>query len=300
MIWGIDLGGTKIEGVVLDRQSNNQVILRKRLATEADRGYEHILHQIKKLIGEMSDEVGDRPEIIGIGTPGALDPHTRLLKNSNSTALNGKAFKTDLETLLGIPIKIANDANCFALAETRIGVVKDICPEAEVVFGVIMGTGVGGGVVVRGRVINGSQGIGGEWGHNFLDESGGECYCGKTGCVERVIAGPSLQRYYHEISGREKTLKEIVALGATGDPYAQQTLDRLVHFFGLGISAVINILDPDIIVLGGGVGNIEILYTKGVEAAAKHTFNTRFDTRIVKPKLGDSAGVFGAAFLVEE
>ena len=296
-IWGIDLGGTKIEGVVLDSNANS-VISRTRLATEAHQGYEHVLQRIKLLIDQIAHDVGHHPIRLGIGTPGAIDPHTHLLKNSNSTALNKKPFKKDLEQVLGIPIEMANDANCFALAEARMGIVQDINPKAKVVFGVIMGTGVGGGVVVNGQIINGNQGIAGEWGHNFLDDSGGQCYCGKIGCVERIISGPSLQRYYHEISGEQLALKEIMQLYQENNDYAKKTVERLIHFFGLGISSIINILDPEIIVIGGGVGNINLLYTKGVEEAAKYTFNTRFDTKIVKPKLGDSAGVFGAAFLV--
>lgn len=297
-IWGIDLGGTKIEGAVLSREDNS-VLVRKRLATEADQGYEHVLNRIKQLIDEIAAEVGHHPDQLGIGTPGSLDPHTHLLKNSNSTVLNHQPFKKDLEKVLDLPITIANDANCFALAEARMGVVQDINPYAQVVFGVIMGTGVGGGVVINGQVINGNQGIAGEWGHNFLDESGGKCYCGKIGCVECIISGTSLQRYYNEISGNQLTLKEIMKCYDEGENDAIKTVDRLIHFFGLGISNVINILDPEIIVLGGGVGNIDLLYTRGVEEAAKYTFNTRFDTKIVKPKLGDSAGVFGAAFLVK-
>lgn len=298
-LWGIDLGGTKIEGVVLKSEHDPEVLIRKRIATEADQGYEHVLSRIKLLIDQISEEIGEQPTTFGIGTPGAIDPPTGLLKNSNSQAINKKPFKKDLEALMGMPIAMANDANCFALAEARMGAVPDADPNAKVVFGVIMGTGAGGGVVVNNQIINGKQGIAGEWGHNFLDESGGPCYCGKSGCVETVIAGPSLERYYAEVSGEKKKLKEIIPLARTGeDPHAVATLDRLVHFFGLAISVVINILDPDVIVLGGGVGNIEELYTRGVEEAQKHVFNPRLDTQIIKPKLGDSAGVFGAAFLM--
>ena len=296
-LWGIDLGGTKIEGVVIDSVNISEVLCRTRIATEASKGYKHILNRIKELIDLMADEVKSSPSILGIGTPGNLDPQTRLLKNSNSTSLNGQPFKQDLEDLLGIEVKMANDANCFALAETKLGVVQDINPDAEVVFGVIMGTGVGGGIVVNGKVINGHQGIAGEWGHNFLDASGGKCYCGKTGCVETVISGPALERYYEQISGTSKKLKDIVTR-RDGDQHAAETLERLAHFFGLGISNIINILDPDVIVLGGGVGNIDILYSEGVKEAEKYTFNTSLKTPIVKPKLGDSAGVFGAALLV--
>lgn len=295
-LWGIDLGGTKIEGVVLRSPTEPEVLCRLRIPTESDKGYKHVLGRIDDLINMMADEVGFRPETLGIGTPGSLDPKSQLLKNSNSTSLNHQPFKRDLEDLIGIPIKIANDANCFALAEAKMGAVVDIAPEAEVVFGVIMGTGVGGGIVVNGKVINGSQGIAGEWGHNFLDESGGKCYCGKTGCVETIISGPALEKYYKKISAADKTLKEIVAQRDV-DLHARATIDRLIHFFGLSISCIINILDPQVIVLGGGVGNIDLLYTEGVKEAEKYTLNPKLETSIVKPKLGDSAGVFGAAFL---
>ncbi len=299
-LWGIDLGGTKIEGAVLRSKDDPTPIVRKRIDTEGIKGYEHVLNNIKRLIDMLTDEVGERPDIIGIGTPGAMDPSTGLLKNSNSQAINKKPFKKDLETLLGIPTRMANDANCFALAEAKMGIVPEVDSKAEVVFGVIMGTGCGGGVVVNGHVINGKHGIGGEWGHNFLDESGGSCYCGKSGCMETIISGTGLENFYEKETGIRKRLKEIIPAARSGeDIHAVKTLDRLVHFFGLGISTIINVLDPDVIVLGGGVGNIEELYSRGVAEAEKYVFNPRMDTKIVKPKLGDSAGVFGAAFLCE-
>lgn len=296
-LWGIDLGGTKIEGVILESKENPAVIERMRIPTEGDQGYDHVLNRIKGLIDSMSEKAGITPTSLGIGTPGSIDPHTGLLKNSNSIHLNHQPFLRDLQGRLQIPVKIANDANCFALAEAKMGIVQDINPSAEVVFGVIMGTGVGGGLVINGKVINGHQGIAGEWGHNYLDDSGGDCYCGKKGCAERILSGPALQRYYQTISGKIETLKIITESANSGDPNSMQTIDRLIHFFGLGISTIINTIDPEVIVLGGGVGNIEALYSRGIEEAKKHTFNTRFDTQIVKPKLGDSAGVFGAAFL---
>ena len=187
-LWGIDLGGTKIEGIVLKSKDDPEVLLRKRIDTEANQGYEHVVGRIKMLIDQLADEVGERPKTLGMGTPGAIDPPTGLLKNSNSQSINNKPFLKDLEALLGIPIVMANDANCFALAETQMGIVPEVDPEAKVVFGVIMGTGCGGGVVVNGQVINGKHGIGGEWGHNFLDASGGTCYCGKSGCAEKIIS----------------------------------------------------------------------------------------------------------------
>jgi len=297
-LWGLDLGGTKMEGVILESRANPRVLHRLRIPTEAGKGYEHIVGQVAKLIEMLSAESGLKPLSVGIGHPGTLDPNTGVIKNANTTALNGKPFNVDLEKKLGVPVRLANDANCFAVAEALLGRVPDVLPNAEVVFGVILGTGVGGGWVIHGKVINGRQGIGGEWGHNFLDESGGPCYCGRTGCVETVISGPALEKFYEKLTLRHLPLRDIVAAAETGDdPAAAQTMDRLIHFFGKAIAVVINIMDPDAIVLGGGVGNIERLYTDGVAEAQKYLFNTRIDTVFLKPELGDSAGVFGAALL---
>ncbi len=297
-IWGIDLGGTKIEAVCMEKLDPESIISRQRIPTEADKGYVHILDQIARLIDMVSKESGSSPKKVGIGTPGALDPFTNTMKNSNSTVLNGKPFKKDLEEKLSIPIHMSNDANCFALAEARMGAVQKQHPDAKVVFGIIMGTGVGGGIVVDGKVLHGKQGIAGEWGHNYLDESGGPCYCGKTGCVETIISGTGLQKYYKQISGVEKKLPNIVEDHYQGrDAYATRTIKRLIHYFGLGVSVVVNILDPDVIVVGGGVGNIDVLYTEGVQSIEKFVFNTRFRIPVIKPELGDSAGVFGAAAL---
>jgi len=297
-LWGIDLGGTKAEGVVLGLGGLSEILFRDRVPTGAEHGYQHILGQIKKLVDMMEQKMGYRPNKLGIGTPGTLDPKVGTMKGCNSECMNFQPMKSDLEKLLGLEIFIANDANCFALAEARMGVVKEKFPTAKVVFGVIMGTGVGGGLVVDGKVINGLHGIGGEWGHNFLDESGGPCYCGKSGCVEKVLAGPSLEKYYASNSGQPKRLKEIYDLYKSGDANATKTIQRMTHFFGLAISVITNIIDPDVIVIGGGVGNIDEIYTDGVESLKKYIFNNgRVETPIVKPSLGDSAGVFGAAYL---
>ncbi|MBK9336568.1 MAG: ROK family protein [Lewinellaceae bacterium] len=297
-LWGIDLGGTKIEGAVLESRENLKPLARQRIPTEANHGYEHILDQIATLVEMLAMETGRRPGRIGLGHPGTLDPNTGVVKNANTTALIGKPFDKDLERRLGVPVRLANDANCFAVAEALMGAAPEALPNAEVVFGVILGTGVGGGLVVRQKVINGRQGIAGEWGHNFLDESGGPCYCGKVGCVETLISGPALEKFYAQESGQRMHLRDIVVRSVAGsDPAAVATMDRLVHYFGKTIAVVINILDPDVIVLGGGVGNIDRLYTDGVAEAQKHLFNTRIDTVFLKPKLGDSAGVFGAALL---
>jgi fructokinase len=297
-VFGIDLGGTKIEGVVLPEKGSTNVISRHRLPTESGKGYGHILSQIKTLLEILEKESGQKAESLGICTPGTVDPTTGLHKNSNTTCLNGQNFKSDLSQLLEMPVFMANDANCFALAEATLGIVKEKAPDAKVVFGIIMGTGVGGGLVVNGQVINGRHGIGGEWGHNFLDESGGPCYCGLSGCVEKVIAGPSLEAYYQKISGKELNLKEIMENYAEGnDPFAQKTVERLIHFFGKAVAVLINILDPDAIVIGGGVGNIDLLYTEGRKEVEKYIFNPKLETLFFKPSLGDSAGVFGAAML---
>ena len=299
-LWGIDLGGTKVEGVVFDSVENPEVKSRLRVPTEADQGYEHVLQQIQKVVELMGQEVGHSPTKVGIGTPGSLDPPTQLMKNCNSVILNDKALLRDLENQLGIPVVMTNDANCFALAEARMGIVPDANPEARVVFGVIMGTGVGGGIVVNNKILYGRQGIAGEWGHTFLDDSGGPCYCGNVGCVEKIIAGPALEKYYESLTGEHIKLKEIMSnYSSGGDEAAQKTVARLLQFFGKGLANVIDILDPDAIVLGGGVGNIDLLYDQGVEEIKKYVFNTRLDTQILKPKLGDSAGVFGAALLAE-
>ena len=269
-----------------------------RIATEGDQGYEHVLGRIRLLIEQMSAKTRLQPESIGLGTPGVLDPDLNTMKNCNSTSLNGKYLKKDLEKMLDMPVRMANDANCFAVAETCLGIVRDEMPTANVVFGTIMGTGVGGGIVINGKALYGRHGIAGEWGHNFLDASGGKCYCGQTGCVETIISGPGLQRYYTSLTGELKALKDIVQLHTEGkDEAATKTMQRLVQFFGKSIANVINILDPDAIVLGGGLGNIDLLYTDGVKEVEKHLFNHVLRTAFLKPKLGDSAGVFGAALL---
>ena len=291
-LWGIDLGGTKIEGVVIEG-GVEPAVARVRIPTEADGGYEHIVQQIERLVLLMEQEtLCSRPPVIGIGTPGAVEPSTGLMKNCNTTALNGRALPRDLEELLGVELRVANDANCFALAEAKMGAAKG----AAVVFGSIMGTGVVGGLVVRGQVLNGAQGIAGEWGHNVLDPEGDPCYCGKIGCVETVLSGPALERFYERQTGTRKSLPDIVAAVAE-DSAARATVDRLVSEFGRAASVLINILDPDVLVLGGGVGNVPALFEGAIEALGPWVFNDTVRTQIVLPTLGDSAGVFGAAML---
>lgn len=298
-LWGIDLGGTKVEGVILESITNPTPIVRTRVDTEAAKGYDHIIGQMAKLVANMESQSGLKPTAIGIGTPGVLDPTLQVMKNCNTVVLNGKPLRKDLEKALGLTVDLANDANCFALAETHWGIVRQSAPKARLVFGIIMGTGVGGGIVMDGKIWNGRHGIAGEWGHNFLDESGGPCYCGKTGCVETVISGPATERYYKSLTGEHLKLKEIVSRHqAKSDPAATKTIERLCHFFGKGVSVITNLLDPDVIVVGGGVGNIDALYGEGLEALGEFIFNNRVEVPLLKPSLGDSAGVFGAAALV--
>jgi predicted NBD/HSP70 family sugar kinase len=298
-LWGIDLGGTKLEGAILESITNPNPIIRTRLDTEASKGYDHVIGQITRLVEEMARQSGLKPQALGLGTPGVLDPVLHTMKNCNTVILNGKPLLKDLQEKLGMRVELANDANCFALAETHWGIAKQRAPEAKMVFGIIMGTGVGGGVVIDGKIWSGRHGIGGEWGHNFLDESGGPCYCGKTGCVETVISGPATERYYTQLTGQKIKLKDIVAGHRAGaDAAATKTIRRLCHFFGKGVSVITNMLDPDVIVVGGGVGNIDELYSQGLEELGRFIFNNRVDVPLLKPSLGDSAGVFGAAALV--
>lgn len=293
--WGIDLGGTKIEGTILDKAHPEKPIHRLRLPTESPQGYDHILGQISRLVALLEDASGlQRPERIGVGTPGVTIPSSGLLKNSNTLCLNGHPLASDISRVLGSEVILANDANCCALAEATLGAAKGF----RTVFGIILGTGVGGGIVVDGRVLAGPHGICGEWGHNPLCGEETPCYCGRKGCIEKVCAGPALEKHFTSLSGKSLRLPEIVELAATGDADAQATLERLRSKFAEALGAVVNILDPDAIVIGGGVGNLDLLYSQETrDSVALHLFNDRFDTPIFRPALGDSAGVFGAAML---
>ncbi|NTV02514.1 MAG: ROK family protein [Chlorobiaceae bacterium] len=295
--WGIDLGGTKIEGVILD--DSMQPLVRQRVDTRQERGYGHILMQIGGLVESMSEKSGiPRPESIGIGTPGRTEGADGVVKNSNTVCLNGMPLKKDLEEVLGMKLAIENDANCFALAEAMLGAGRDeMRHPGRTAFGIILGTGVGGGIVFDGRIHRGAHGIAGEWGHNPLPGEMAPCYCGRSGCVETVISGPALEAFYASISGRRLPLREISAASGR-DVAARRTIDRLVTSFGRALAAVVNILDPDLVIIGGGVGNIRHLYTPAARKAIEaHLFNRSLDIPVLPPSLGDSAGVFGAALL---
>jgi len=288
---GIDLGGTKIEGVVLDADSKE--IIRKRIPTEREKGYQHILSRLKFLHDELAAAAPGQPTTFGLGTPGAISPRTGLLKNSNTVCMNGQPVKRDLENLMGRSVEIQNDANCFAMAEAWMGAGRG----RNLVFGVIMGTGCGGGIVYKGEVFTGPQSIAGEWGHMCIDPQGPVCYCGQRGCVETFISGGGLENRYAEKFGERRPLKEIEAEYFAGEPKAVEFMREFFDRFGRALANLIDILDPDIIVLGGGVSNFKALYTEGVASVNKYVFTDELETPIVKHHLGDSAGVLGAALV---
>jgi fructokinase len=288
---GIDLGGTKIEGVVLDAQGKE--LFRKRVDTDREKGYGHILNRIKKLHGELAAQIKFQPHTFGIGAPGVISPRTGLMKNSNTLCLIGRPLKSDLENLLGRKIEIQNDANCFALAEALHGAGRG----RKLVFGVIMGTGCGGGIVYKNEVITGPQGITGEWGHMSINPDGPKCYCGQRGCVETFISGGGCEARYAELFGTKKSFHEIEKDFYAGEADAVAFMKIFFRNFGRGIANLIDVLDPDVIVLGGGVSKFDALYTEGVAEVAKHIFNDSLETPIVKHQLGDSAGVIGAALI---
>ena len=288
---GIDLGGTKIEGIVLDAQGKE--LLRKRVETQQEKGYAHILDRIKGLHDELAAGIRGAAHTFGIGTPGAISPRTGLLKNSNTVCMNGQPLKADLERMLGRKIEIQNDANCFALAEAFLGAGRG----KKLVFGVIMGTGCGGGIVHNGEVITGPQAIAGEWGHMSIDPNGPKCYCGQRGCVETLISGSGLAARYAEQFGGKRPFKKIVQDYYAGDAKAVEFIKIFFRNFGRSLANLIDVLDPDVVVLGGGVSNFNALYTEGVAAVAEQVFSDSLETPIVKHQIGDSAGVIGAALI---
>ncbi|MDH5435408.1 MAG: ROK family protein [Gammaproteobacteria bacterium] len=292
---GIDLGGTKIEIIALDERGNE--ILRERTPTP-QMDYPATLDSIKNLILETESTLGTQGSI-GIGMPGALSVATGLVKNSNSVALNGKPLKQDLEKNLGREIRITNDANCFALSEASDGAGKD----DNVVFGVIVGTGTGGGIVINKKVLIGPNAIAGEWGHNPLpwpqqnELPGPDCYCGKKGCIETFLSGPGMANDHLRVTGNRLSAPEIIEALKQGDQDCEATLQRYEDRMARATAHVINILDPDVIVLGGGMSNIQRLYENVPQLWKKYVFSDRVDTKLRQPVYGDSSGVRGAAWL---
>ena len=290
---GIDLGGTKIETIVI--APDGAELFRRRI--ESPRGdYDRTITVIAELVAAAEQAVGARATV-GIGIPGTVSPATGLVKNANSTWLNGRPLQQDLDRALGREIRLANDANCFALSEASDGAAAG----APVVFGVIAGTGVGGGIVAHGRVLVGPNAIAGEWGHNPLpwreanEYPGPDCYCGLRGCNEVFLSGAGLVRAYGTDPG--VTAEQIAAAAARGDARASAALERYTTRFAKALAALINLLDPDVVVLGGGLSNIASLYDRVPALWHTWVFSDRVDTRLVRAKHGDSSGVRGAAWL---
>ncbi len=295
MLIGIDLGGTKIEIIALDGQGTQ--LLRRRIATPAG-DYAAILRAIAELVSTTEKQLDERATV-GVATPGAISRATGLLKNSNSVCLNGKPLLDDLQQALQRPVRIANDADCFALSEASDGAAAG----AASVFGVIVGTGTGGGIVVHGSLLAGINAICGEWGHNPLpwpddeERPGPACYCGKRGCIETWLSGPALQRDYLRASGVALAADDIAKRDLAGEPAAVRTVQRYVDRMARALASVINIIDPEVIVLGGGLANIERLYDEVPTIWKRYVFSDRVDTQLLRPRFGDSSGVRGAARL---
>jgi fructokinase len=292
---GIDLGGTKIEAIAL--ADDGSVLVRRRVPTPSN-GYEPVLNAIGALVTFVEQETGKRGTI-GVASPGAISKHTGLIKNSNSIGLNGKPLDCDLANHLGREIRLENDANCFALSEAIDGAGAD----ARVVFGVILGTGVGGGIVIERHLIAGRNAIAGEWGHNPLpwpredERPGPPCYCGKTGCIETFLSGPALARHYRERTGREMSPEAIGLAARRGDAAAAFCLELYQDRLARSLANIINVLDPDAVVLGGGVSNLAQLYESVPALVARYAFSDAVDTPIRRARHGDSSGVRGAAWL---
>ncbi len=291
---GIDLGGTKIEAALLD--SEGDIVWRERVATPQD-DYAAILQAVHDLQRRGEAEAG-RELPLGIGTPGALSPQSGLLRNANTVCMNGKPLLQDLQRLLRRPVRIANDANCFALSEAVDGAAAD----GRVVFGVIVGTGTGGGVVIERQLLEGRHAIGGEWGHNPLPwprhfDHARPCYCGKSGCIETYLSGPGFAANARADAGLELDARQIVERARAGDARCREQLDRYHDQLARALAHVINLIDPDVIVLGGGMSNIDSLYRELPSRLSEYVFSDFVDTPVRPPRHGDSSGVRGAAWL---
>jgi fructokinase len=295
---GVDLGGTKIEAIALD--DRNQELTRQRIPTPRG-SYQNILNAISQLIKSVEQQTQTQGHV-GIGIPGAISKATGRVKNANTTELIGQPLDQDLMKQLDRPVRVANDANCFTLSESVDGAAAG----ARVVFGVILGTGCGGGIVVDRQVIPGLNGIAGEWGHNGLprpteDElPGPDCYCGRTGCIETFISGTGFARDYARASGHQLPAQQIIGQARQGATAATQALDRLYDRIARSFASVINILDPDCLVIGGGLSNLNELYEEIPRRWERYIFSDRVDTRLLQAQHGDSSGVRGAAFLWNE
>ncbi|MGB5426752.1 MAG: ROK family protein [Gammaproteobacteria bacterium] len=292
---GVDLGGTKIEGIVLDAEDIEQC--RERIATPQG-DYAATLDAVVALVSRLESAAG-QPCSVGIGMPGSLSRATGRVKNSNSVCLNGQPLHRELETRLDRPLRFANDADCFALSEASDGAARD----AAVVFGVIIGTGTGGGIVVNKQLLSGPNGIAGEWGHNPLpwpreeELPGPACYCGLQGCIETWLSGPGLARDHRQLYDVSLDARTIIQLAELGDEKACSSMHRYANRMARALASVINVLDPDVIVLGGGLSNCKRLYQAVMSQWDEYVFSDRVDTRLVQAQHGDTSGVRGAARL---
>lgn len=291
---GMDLGGTKMETIVLDPANKELYRYREPTPGLKETEYEHFMKAVHRLLLDSFSQVPDGEHYtVGIGFPGSIVPANQKVIKSSITCLKGKSFKRDIEALLDRPVAMDNDANCFALAESLEGAAANY----RFVFGVILGTGCGGGVCIDGKIHNGRNGVAGEWGHFVVDPDGLECFCGNRGCLETKIAGSGLKKTFFHRYGEHLTPEQILEGRFQGDPRCEDLFEQFLDDFGRSIGGLISMIDPDVIVLGGGLSNMDELYSTGVERVRKYAFRNAFDTPILKNKLGDSAGVLGAAWL---
>ncbi len=288
---GLDVGGTKIEGIVLDGLGRE--VVRLRCPTPIAYGYAAVVERISEHYRELVARIGGAAHTLGVGTPGSLSPSTGLLRNCNATALNGRPLQKDLENRVGRAFSIVNDANCFALAEARLGAAT----QCRDVLGLVLGTGVGAGLVLGGQLVVRRNGIAGEWGHMVLDPSGPPCYCGRRGCVERYLSGPALAREYADRTKQLVDAEEVVSRARAGEPAAAAVLDRFLDHFSHAVANVVAVVDPQVIVIGGGLASIDEIYTQGVERLGRLAFSDRFETPLLRNTMGNTAGVFGAAMI---
>jgi fructokinase len=292
---GIDLGGSKIEGAAIDTQGKLRV--RRRVSTPAG-DYRGTIAAIVATVGSIEREIGE-PASVGVAMPGAISPTTGLVKNANSTCLNGRPFHDDLGAALGRPVRVANDANCFALSEATDGAAAGY----RTVFGVILGTGVGGGIAINGQILVGTNAIAGEWGHNPLPWPTGEerpapdCYCGRSGCIETFLSGPAMAADYRRQFEEDSSPAEIASAAELGEERGRATITRYIDRLARGLAMVINLIDPDAIVLGGGLSQIGSLYREVPRIWGRYIFSDRVETPVLAPAYGDASGVRGAAWL---
>jgi len=293
---GIDLGGTKIEVILLTEAGES--LFRERAATPVDtqNNYQNVIKRIHDLVDQaLACIPSTNNYTIGVGIPGTLDKASGIVQNANTTWLAGHNFKADLERRLGKEVFMDNDANCFTLAEAIGGAAKDY----HLVFGIIMGTGCGGGMCINGKLHSGNHGIAGEWGHFTIDPRGEKCFCGNTGCIDTKLTGPGISKAYEKLTSKKLYAEQIIEKARLEDKLCQKVFNQFLDDFGRSVGGLISLLDPDAIVLGGGLSNIHELYTTGVASIQKYAYHKKMRTPILKNQLGDSAGVFGAAWLFD-